>query len=383
MPTSLSSLVRHRQRESLRQADLVAAAADRALSVWWGHLNAILQHGPRVGLPWTAALVRRHFQDLPMALAGGLRTGLTDLVRWGYSSARDGLLRTLPGNAAKAVVRRRVSLYTDTASTLFYAGVTGYEELRLPGSDGARGRDSRNAEDYAQRSHTGVHNIRSFVQGGYSWLKGDARRFAIREDRTALDYLSGLAQPIRDYAPRLHAPTFGDLSDDDSRTLLKSFVLPTPSEDKVRRHVERLIQPFLAKPRADLVPPQQLAEVVIQHYAAGKTQEEIAELLMPHVNGVASSARRVARTWGTYVANATQLETSERLSDVIIGYTIHSAKKTTSRPEHVRRDGTQYFRNPGPGQLGFDVMPKPPLEADGTIAWRCLCWLTPIFREVA
>lgn len=162
---------------------------------------------------------------------------------------------------------------------------------------------------------------------------------------------------------------------------LSELLFPPPPEWLTRQRVDRIIAPFLAAPRPDLVPPEQLASVLVQGYSQGKTQQEIARDLLPHVDGVRASARRVARTWGVAAANDEQLAVHEQIDDLIIGYTIRSARKWNSRRAHVLRDGTEYYRNPQPGQLGFDVMPRPPREADGTLAWSCLCYLEPIFAE--
>jgi len=139
-----------------------------------------------------------------------------------------------------------------------------------------------------------------------------------------------------------------------------------------------------------LCSPELLLGIIAGGFAAGQNVREIAALLRPAVQGVQTSARRVARTYGMQLAHRVQMDAHEQLGDLLIGYTIHSAKSPNSRWWHVKRDGTQYFKEPGPGQKGYDQMPHPPLEAEdpserpaGTpfTAWHCLCWLSPILRE--
>lgn len=82
------------------------------------------------------------------------------------------------------------------------------------------------------------------------------------------------------------------------------------------------------------------------------------------------------------VSGDEQLDMHERhAGDLIIGYQIHAVLDEQTRPEHRERDGTVYYRDPGPGQKGMDEMPRPPREADGNMAWNCRCMLTPVLRD--
>lgn len=114
----------------------------------------------------------------------------------------------------------------------------------------------------------------------------------------------------------------------------------------------------------------------------GKNRVEIAKDLRVMLNNDRVTCRRVARTEGGRVATQVQLSVSEQLKDEVIGYQIHAVPKTLySRPLHLLRSGTIYYRHPRPGQLGFDRMPQPPVEADGTIEFNCRCWLSPVWAD--
>lgn len=128
-----------------------------------------------------------------------------------------------------------------------------------------------------------------------------------------------------------------------------------------------------------LTDPKTMANTIINGYSQGKNIQQIAKDLLPSLNGVKSSARRVARTEGMRIAHTIQFENWEALGPAIVtGYKIHCVHDEVTRPEHLKRDQTEYFREPKGEQLGFDKMPKPPLEADGSVAFNCRCWLTPI-----
>lgn len=135
-----------------------------------------------------------------------------------------------------------------------------------------------------------------------------------------------------------------------------------------------------------LAAPDALAAIVANGFQQGLTPAEISRLIRPAVQGVQSSARRIARTEGMRIAHQTQMEMYEEIPGVI-GYQVHSMHFPATRHWHAKRDGTIYYRHPKPGQKGFHQMPRPPLEADdpgerpaGTphVAFSCLCWLTPV-----
>jgi len=121
-----------------------------------------------------------------------------------------------------------------------------------------------------------------------------------------------------------------------------------------------------------LATPSALASLLAAGVAAGKSQAEIARDLLPLVDGVRSSARRIARTEAIRVAGEGQLAAHERLGpDLVIGYQVRATLDQHTRPHHAARSGTVYYRNPRPGQLGFDKMPRPPIEEDGkTVAFN-------------
>jgi SPP1 gp7 family putative phage head morphogenesis protein len=124
-----------------------------------------------------------------------------------------------------------------------------------------------------------------------------------------------------------------------------------------------------------------IAAQVWQGIADGKDRRAIANLLSKSLNNDMVAARRVARTEGLRVATAVHLKTAEQLGDMIEGYQIHATLDSRTRPEHRARHGTIFYRNPKPGQKGFNEMPQPPVDPGGVLAYNCRCFLTPVFDD--
>lgn len=130
--------------------------------------------------------------------------------------------------------------------------------------------------------------------------------------------------------------------------------------------------------QTELAPPEHLATILTQDFNGRKTPAELARVLKDHVQGVASTARRVARNESMRIAHESRMDAYEDLGDMVIGYQIHATMDTRVRPEHAARSGTIYYKKPTADQLGLDKMPRPPIEEDGTVAHNCRCWITPV-----
>ena len=68
------------------------------------------------------------------------------------------------------------------------------------------------------------------------------------------------------------------------------------------------------------------------------------------------------------------------LPNDLVGFQVHGILDDRIRPAHRERNGTIYYKKPRYGNAGFDQMPNPPLEADGSVAHNCRCWLTPVLN---
>lgn len=170
-----------------------------------------------------------------------------------------------------------------------------------------------------------------------------------------------------------------------------AILFPPPAEADISRTVysNGWVNRIAAGTR--LGDPMQLADLLVTGLAQGKTHQEIAKDLLPHVEGVRSTARRVARTEGLRVAGAMQQQAHDQLGDLVIGYQVHSTPNPHTRPWHQQRNGTIYYLDPKPGQKGMRQCPHPPEEAEDEnerpiingrrapqVAQNCLCYLTPV-----
>lgn len=335
--------MRARQREALHRSERVADRVERAIHVWWRQLVDLLRSAPQLGVGRLYAAVRAHYQRLPGLVRSALRDGLTELWRWGAASAR----AAVPVNVLRRaydVTRRRIPGARQSG-----LGMLGtFESTR--------------------------QNPRLRVVERLTPALGQSGVLELTEDRSRSD--------PRDFLFGSGGLTFPSLPDNPSDSLLRKLVLPVPPEHVIRQRVDRLIAPFLASPRPDLVDSTKYAAQLVQSYSQGKSLDEIAEDLLPVAEHVRASARRVARTWGMEVANQSQWEAHEQLGpDVVMGYRLKSALTAETRDWHRDRHDTVYYRVPPPGEKGFSQMPRPPREpADPNerpanapwIAWNCL-----------
>lgn len=176
---------------------------------------------------------------------------------------------------------------------------------------------------------------------------------------------------------------------------LAELLFPAPT----RREASQLLatqlvgtdwwQALEASARRAMFSPDGLAGRVAASYALGRTQQQIAAEVRPYLDGVRYRARRVARTWGIAIAQEVQMRVYRELGDLVIGYQVHATRDANTRPWHLERDGTIYYRDPTPGQKGMLQMPRPPLEPFDPserpekaprLAWNCRCYLTPVLR---
>lgn len=161
--------------------------------------------------------------------------------------------------------------------------------------------------------------------------------------------------------------------------LLIDAILPPLDADAVRRVVYGSGWLQTIQQLTKLASPESLAAQIAGAVQAGQTVQQIASTIRPFVQGVQTSARRVARTAGLWVAHQAELDVYRGLeNDVIAGYTVRAVLDSRTRPEHRARDGQQFWCRPSGGQKGLSEMPRPPREKDGSWAFNCRCFLAPI-----
>ena len=347
---TLDSRTHTRHLAAVAQAEAAATAVDQTIATVWGDLLRVLR---TVRGQWdarhAAARVLHALGPKMVQATSGRLHGILDKTR---ERTADDILRGVPvaslAWAAAQRVRRR--------------------HLPLPHhlhESRAQGRPLR--EDIARQ------------------LPGAVALFFDRDNHLALgDLLAFLRDPAS--MPRT-----------DQLAMFRAILFPSPTQDAVNRimygplaggvsWVQRL------EAATKLASPEQVADVVARGYAAGKTQREIARDLLPVVQNVQSSARRIARTGGLRIAGQVQMACHEQLGDLVIGYTVHATLDQNTRPWHRARDGTTYYKEPASGQKGMRQCPHPPDEPEDPserpakaprVAPNCRCFLVPKLTAVS
>lgn len=207
-------------------------------------------------------------------------------------------------------------------------------------------------------------------------LREAAEPGVIKFARAAL----GLA--TTDFAAPLREPETTDLSDSEQRDLFSKLLFPPLDEGQIAGIVFRPVHGLTWLDRLGnatrFATAEQIAPVLIQSYSLGRTQRQIAQDLLPLVDGVMSTARRIARTEGIRIANEAGELADDSLGSLVIGKQILAQLDQNTRPKHRARNGTVYYKRPAPGQLGYKDMPHPPIDEDGTVAWNCRCRLSVV-----
>lgn len=182
-------------------------------------------------------------------------------------------------------------------------------------------------------------------------------------------------------APTAPGGLLEDEHDPPAAALLE--LLPGPSDDAIRRVVYAAGWVQRLQSLTALAQPEHLAATIASGAAQGLSALELARQVRPLVQGVQTSARRVARTAGLWVAHAVEhQQLEEGLGDLIEGWKVNAVLDHATRPEHRKRDGTVYWKRPRPGQKGTGEMPHPPREYDGSWSFNCRCWLSPELAAV-
>lgn len=161
----------------------------------------------------------------------------------------------------------------------------------------------------------------------------------------------------------------------------RQYIFPPPSAEKVDQIIHRTVAGQVWTERLDTLSHQidsfdRLAQTLTTAYSQGASREEIAAQVKPHVRGIASSARRIARTEGLRIATAVQREQYDSLGDMLAGVQIIATLDENTRPHHAARNGTVYWsdRRKRPSIVQLPVLPDEP---------NCRCFDSPVLKEPA
>jgi SPP1 gp7 family putative phage head morphogenesis protein len=336
-----------RQTESIILAERAAMAVDRAvIGLWRRILFSINQRNPAIA----RHQVQGHLASLAHVAKASVRDSLTRVAHWGRRAAMQEM-GILPSTYLRAATVARVAPSPTLESTL----------LEI------------DAHTLIMR---GISNITT----------GPAVKPGIIE--LALQALGLPTDPFSAsnfiFGPR-EEPTAETMTPQEKREAYSAFLFPPPAAEDVHRIVHATVGGVTWEQRLDSATrtsatPEKLAQIVGDGVAAGRTAQQIAKELLPVVDGVRSSARRIARTESLRVVHEVQFEQWQGLGEMIAGYQIHSVMDERVRSSHALRNGHIYYVNPKPGQSGLDECPHPPAEADGTVAQNCRCYLSVVLH---
>lgn len=377
--TRLAARLGTQQLDGLHAANAAADRADAAVARGWRKLLRLLTR--KDAAAWNvyhdaAAIVRQMYADAHATIRGDL----TKLAKWGHDSTAAAIVGTLP----VGYLRRA-------------ANATG--NLRGPNRNPFRVGTGRSLSQESRASRLEQRPLllpaRVSAAGAVgSQCGGQHQGSAYRTDHHSLLESPGFVTLTADpFAVTNELEPVLDLPADEQRDMLRDLLFPPPTAD----HIARILRVPIAgssweqdlSQATSLANPHKIASVLAGAFAAGMNPREAAKTLLPHVQGVQTTARRVARTYGVMVANRASMDSHEALGDLCVGFMIHATLDQHTRSWHAKRSGTVYYKRPGPGQKGPAQQPHPPLEAEdpaerppGTprTAWHCRCWLSPVLR---
>lgn len=108
-----------------------------------------------------------------------------------------------------------------------------------------------------------------------------------------------------------------------------------------------------------------------------------ASLVSNYFNMVRNTAYTVTRTSAAAMMGQVRMQSYGAIPKDLVGFQVHGILDERIRPAHRARNGTIYYKTPNYGQPSLAEMPNPPLEADGSTAFNCRCWLTPILSSLS
>jgi len=155
----------------------------------------------------------------------------------------------------------------------------------------------------------------------------------------------------------------------------KIKVFKAPSEDKIGEWVsnpgwfEGKRMPWqdrLETLSHKIADKEELRGTISKLYADGASPDAIRKAIQPSVEGIKSSAQRIARTESLRIAEEAQRESYRQVDDLISGMQIWATLDDRTRPEHAARNGTMYPKDACP------LVPDAP---------NCRCFTSPVLRD--
>lgn len=355
-----------RQVEASVRADAAAEAVDRVFAAHW---RSLLRSLDTRSIHVAQQEAQRHLAGaLPLAIST-IRRLLGDAAHWSFRTSRRHAETTLPAAYLRAGAERRLGLVES--------------EVSKGGQKKSKGGQKKYIFDTSVWHGSSLLEAPAILAPSVSDTGGPPP--APGSIEMALHGLGVPLQPAK-FGFTIE-PVYKPLTDRAKRTAFLDLLFPPPSQSVIDSILYATVQgktwtDRLVGATRTSATPQQLAQTVGQGIAQGKTVAEIAKTLLPVVDGVRSTARRIARTEALRVVQEASFQSWQGMGDLVIGYQIHATLDQVTRPDHAKRNGTIYYKEPRSGQHGLEECPHPPLEADGSIAWNCRCGLSTVLAPL-
>lgn len=175
----------------------------------------------------------------------------------------------------------------------------------------------------------------------------------------------------------------GRVSDDEWEKIVKQVVIPPPTPAQVEAIIQgqpingKMWQERFSDLSRKITNPEALAAQLITGYSQGENLQQLTKRITPLVQGIKSSARRIARTEGMRVAETIQRDAWKDLGDMMQGVQILAVLDQNTRQTHAARNGTIFYNEPKAGQKPISELPHTPDEPN------CRCWTTPVLKPPA
>jgi len=199
---------------------------------------------------------------------------------------------------------------------------------------------------------------------GMLLMQAGELRLVYEEDEPPLPFgvpIEPLAKPV--------------LLDTDKDEVLKRILFPAPSAREVAEIISRTgWEDRFANLSRLITDKRALFVQLVSGYAEAENLQQLKKRVLPLVDGIQASAKRIARTEGMRVAEQMQRKSWAPLGDMLAGAQIIAVLDERTRPEHATRNGTIYYANPKGNQKGMQELPDLP------DAPNCRCMSVPILE---
>lgn len=188
------------------------------------------------------------------------------------------------------------------------------------------------------------------ARSGYLIMRAGELRLVYEDNETALPFgapVEPLAKPV--------------LLDTDKEEVMKRILFPPPSQREVAEMVGRTGWADRFANLSKLITDKRaLFGQLVTGYSDGENLKQLTKRVLPLVDDISASAKRIARTEGMRIAEQMQRKSWAPLGDMLEGAQIIAVLDERTRPEHATRNGTIYYANPKGNQKGMQELPDLP-----------------------